>query len=185
MSNGDMQNPRRDIPVESIKAVMLSESTPWHDIPKAVIDSPGSVLVVLLGAIYSIMKLRRRQSRDNVEVVKDRAESNLIDAYQKDREALVADRDAAVMETRQAWTEHNKVSIENASIKSENFYLKQEIERLKLIVQDMQETFSREQLRWETERVRLDERFEEVRSRLQALSLGSTGYTGPAPLAGA
>lgn len=150
-----------------------------RDAPKVALDNPGTVAVLLMGAIYSIMKLRRRVSRDSVEIVKDRQETDLFAAYQKERETLIVDRDAAHVEARKAWVAYNEASVENAKIKSDNYYQLQEIERLKTIVSDIKVTFDREELRWEQERERLSTRFEEVQVRLQELSRGVSGKLQP------
>lgn len=81
--------------------------------------------------IYAIYRARRTHSRDGAEIVKDRAESDLVQNLSKERTQ-------AVQDARTAWETANGLIGENARLKAENEHKDSEIARLKAIVAEMQ-----------------------------------------------
>lgn len=99
------------------------------------VGTVGTLLALLVGAI---LKLRRRVSRDNTEVAKDRAETDLIKNLQTDREQAIREREQARESERGAWSEANRLAVVNAKLEQQVLYQQQEIDRLTKAVDDLQ-----------------------------------------------
>lgn len=111
--------------------------------------SIGFLLSMVAGAIFYV---RRRMSRDNTEVIKDRGEGFLVTSFMQDRERLQkeheaevlrlsTERDAARASERTAWTTANTTAVENARLQSENEYQQRELTRLTAAMADLQKQF--------------------------------------------
>lgn len=131
-------------------------------IPNVAPSTEGAMGVggLLAATVWAIFHYRRKASRDNTEIVKDRVEGDLIANMMRDREAVIKERDAAAASERIAWTEHNKVTVENAGLKATVEYQQREIARLTQAMTELQK------------------QFDEIKDRLQKLARGATGHTG-------
>lgn len=80
-----------------------------------------SVALVLAGGF---MWLRRRVSRDNTEIVKDRAEGTML-------QIALHERDKAMADAREAWKQRTSDAQEIAGLRAKNNYLEEEVTRLR------------------------------------------------------
>lgn len=101
-------------------AVVSSET----DIPQSILGQAalgvGGIGASLLAAI---LYMRRKISRDGVEMVKDRVESDILTAVIKERELAMKD-------AREAWSQLNQLVGENAMLKERAASQKAELDRL-------------------------------------------------------
>jgi hypothetical protein len=88
-------------------------------------------------AITGALLLRRRLSRDNTEIVKDRAEADIV-------ARLVIERDAAVAEAERVRRQHTSDAEAIARLTSENQALAREAERLLSSIRKMMRGLSPE-----------------------------------------
>ena len=116
-------------------------------IPEGVAVGGGGV-TLLLAIVYTVLSLRRRLSRDNVEVVKDRTESELITK-------LVQERDKYLENAREAWrtraedakrigelsTQVQHLTEDNENLRRNVKQLRTEVTRLVALVQEHMPSF--------------------------------------------
>lgn len=101
-------------------------------------ESALGVVGMLAAAVAAILHFRRRVSRDNMEITKDRAEGKLIEDMNRHAEGLIRERDEARKNERLAWTEANTKAVEVARLTSDNQYLTREVTRLQAVVNELQ-----------------------------------------------
>jgi hypothetical protein len=101
-------------------------------------DSPiNSTTAGLLGTgvaglVWAALQLRRKMSRDNLDMKADRTAFEMLDRTQKER-------DDAVKDARLAWASKNADSMELGQLRAENAYLKEQLRA----TQDMVSTIRR------------------------------------------
>jgi hypothetical protein len=76
-----------------------------------------------LGTVGSVMFLRRKNSRDNAEMARDRSEENHLTA-------LRLERDEAMRDAREAWTTRTADAQKIAHLTAENEALRRDIARM-------------------------------------------------------
>lgn len=96
-------------------------------------DPLSVALGAIGGALAIFVSFRRRLSRDNTEVAKDRAETNLV-------QTLREERDKAMADAREAWDRRTKDAQAIAKLTTENEYLKRDMQRLEGEVQELKES---------------------------------------------
>lgn len=121
-------------------------------------ESATGVAGVLAAIVASIFYFRRKASRDNTEIVKDRTEGKLFEQMMTDRESILKERDFARSSEREAWDLANKCAVTNAKLQSDNEYMQQEIKRLTEVVAELRATL------------------DQVQTRLQSLSTGRADW---------
>lgn len=99
----------------------------------AVIGSLGGLIVAGVGGF---MVARRRLSRDGVELVKDRAEINVV-------ELLTKQRDEALAEKNQAYEERNSILQEMEALRKELEVAKKQVEDMRAQTELLEELTGR------------------------------------------
>lgn len=111
----------------------MPEPPPLHG--TSAYDGPVSWVISAAGAVIAaVFWLRRKAHRDNTEITKDKAESNLV-------RTLIEERDRAMNEAREAWARRTKDAEQIATLHAENGHLKQDMERLERRFHDLQLRF--------------------------------------------
>jgi chromosome segregation ATPase len=113
-----------ELKAETLVPATTAEFPPIADHALGILGSIGMV-------IATVLHLRRRVSRDNAEITKDRVESDIL-------ERATRERDESRESERKAWSEHNKLAVECAKLRSDNEYAQREIKRLTDTVAEMQ-----------------------------------------------
>lgn len=120
------------MPAEKIVATTLSVPEPHPPQGMSQYDGPISWVISAAGGLLAAsFWFRRRMSRDTTEIVKDRAEANLV-------QTLREERDRAMNEARDAWARRTTDAQRIAGLEAENRYLKQDVDRLSGLVNEMQ-----------------------------------------------
>lgn len=86
---------------ETTQAKTVAE-TQQITVPPGMVNG-GGILGIAVTAVLTFLALRKRWSRDNLELTKDRAETNLIAAYQKTIADLQAANERLDQNAREAW----------------------------------------------------------------------------------
>jgi hypothetical protein len=86
---------------DNTKAEVIADSNQLT-LPNGLVNG-GSVIGAAATLVVGFLALRKRWSRDNLELTKDRAETNLIDALEKRIVDLRADNQRLDENAREAW----------------------------------------------------------------------------------
>jgi hypothetical protein len=96
-------------------------------------DGPVSWAISALVAFFgAVLWLRRRTSRDNTEIAKDRAETNLVSVLREER-------DRAMNEAREAWARRTGDAEKIAHLEAENGFLKRDVQALSNQVNELKQ----------------------------------------------
>lgn len=105
--------------------IVTAAQAPMPTVPSVPLgDAAGWYLSGAFGLVATLMWLRRRVSRDNAEIVKDRAEGTLL-------QIALQERDKAMEDARKAWAQRTTDAEKIAGLRAENEYLKGEVSRLR------------------------------------------------------
>lgn len=93
-------------------------------------ETAGWLGVVLSGFVYWILHMRRKTSRDNVELLKDRTEGALL-------KTALQERDKAMADAREAWSKANADAGTIGQLRAENEYLKRELSDARALIAEI------------------------------------------------
>lgn len=119
----------------------------------------GAVASLVAGVLW----LRRRTSRDGVELIKDRTEGRLL-------QTAIEERDKAMAQARDAWSQRTADAGALGRLNAENEYLKRELAAAQQLVNDIRRGV-----------MDIGRKVDETQSNLQAVER-RTGKTDPSPL---
>lgn len=88
------------------------------------------VINAAVAFMVAVFWLRRKAHRDNTEITKDKAESNLV-------QTLREERDRAMREAREAWARRTADAERIAELATKNEYLERDVQALKHQVSDL------------------------------------------------
>ena len=119
----------------------------------------GGVAAFITGLLW----LRRRTSRDGLEVIKDRTEGKML-------QTAIEERDKAMAQANEAWSQRTTDAGTIARLGAENEYLKRELAAAQQLITDIQRGV-----------MGVGRNVDETKSRLEEVER-RTGKTDPAPL---
>lgn len=119
----------------------------------------GGVATLVSGVLW----LRRRTSRDGVELIKDRTEGRLL-------QTAIEERDKAMEQAREAWGQRTTDAGQLGQLRAENEYLKRELATAQQQITDIRAGV-----------MAVGRNVDETKSRLEEVER-RTGKTDPAPL---
>ncbi len=90
----------------------------------------GGVVTGILGAIWGLLKLRRKVSIDNTGIAQDKAAQAHARQITSMDETLIKERNDAVKEKDEAWEAYNDLVASEAGLRASNEFLTRENVRL-------------------------------------------------------
>lgn len=84
-------------------------------------QTAGWLTAAIAGLVSGVFWLRRKTSRDGVELIKDRTEGKLL-------QTTIEERNKAMAEAREAWSQLNSMQYAQGGLAAENEYLKRELD---------------------------------------------------------
>ncbi len=94
------------------------------------------VAYIIITVVGTTLWLRRKISRDGVEIIKDRAEGDLIKDLTAERDTLAASRDHLINRITEVEKERNEALLDVRSLTMEVQHLTEKVQELKKIVED-------------------------------------------------
>lgn len=106
--------------------------------PVLPLSSDTALGVGALGLIVglAVLWLRRRISRDGLEIAKDRAEGGMVDALLRVNENLTKENERLMVVAQEAWSVRNSDAKRIATLETELSYMRRELEAMKPMVRD-------------------------------------------------
>lgn len=126
-------------------------------------ETAGWLGMAVATLVSGVLWLRRRTSRDGVELIKDRTEGKLL-------QTAIDERDKAMAQARDAWSQRTADAGALGQLRAENEYLKRELAAAQQLVTDIRRGVQE-----------VGRKVDETQSNLQAVER-RTGKTDPAPL---